>query len=491
MKISNQNYFLFSKISPLGERTAAPVTNPLKLKTLNRDEISFTGIGSVANKAADEVINLSKKTLSDLPQDLSNHRVFVRVDHNVPFEKDGTISDDTRIRATLNTIEELIKRKAKIVLATHIGDPNNIKKGQKEKEISTKVVAERLQELLNQKQGLENIKVIHTPKITGDDVIQQTHNLKPNEILYLENVRFNPAETGKVAVKNADGLYESVKVSPEEIDTYAKDLAKLGDIYVNDAFGAAHRDHVSTSKIAKYIPGAKVAGLLMQKEIDNLGQLLQNPERPFVAIIGGSKVSSKLEVLNTLVDKVDKLVIGGGMAHTFTLAKGGKIGQSLVELDQVDAAKAIIAKAKEKGVELILPVDTLIADKFADDALTKVVEVGHIPDTWQGLDIGPKSIEMVKSALGNAKTILWNGPVGVFEMPSFSKGTNSIAEAIADVTKNNKAKSILGGGDTLSAIAKSGIPEDSFSHISTGGGASLEMIEKNGKLPGILKLDNK
>lgn len=458
------------------------MANSIKMNTLGKDSVSFMG-------GTKELTYLAKKTIKNLPADLSGQRILMRVDHNVSFDKEtGKIIDDTRIRATVDTISDLLKRKAKVIIATHVGDPLKPSKGKLKPAQSTKACAERLSELLEAKMG--KVNVVHTTEIAGEKALAQSNALKNGEILYLENVRMNPAETGKNAVKNAEGLYEQVKVAKEQVNEFAKDFAKLGDIYVNDAFGAAHRKHVSTALVTEHITGPKVAGLLMEKEINNLKKLLENPKRPFVAVIGGSKISSKTETIKTLIDKVDTLVVGGGMTYTFKLAQGGKIGNSIHELDQIETAKTIIDMAKKKGVKLVLADDVVVADKFAADANTKVVSAMNIPDGWEGVDIGPKSIKKFTKALTKAKTVLWNGPVGVYEIDKFAKGTNAIAGKVAHVTSKNKAMTILGGGDTIGAIEKSGIAADKFTHVSTGGGASLEFFETNGKLPGVMTLDN-
>lgn len=481
MKILGQTLTILNKQVDIREKTPVQASGA-RLKTLTKDTVSFSG----ASEAAKAAINLSRKTIQDLPLDLTGMRVFLKVDHNLPA------GDNTRMVASLPTIKELLQRNAKIIIGTHIGDPYKLKDGKMGKKVSTKENAEMLQELLRQENRFKNVEVIHTPNITGDDVVKQSYDLKKGQILYLENLRFHPSETGKDAIFDVDTQsYKSIKLPQSIIDLHSERLAALADIYVNDAFGAAHRPHASVTGITKFIQGPKVAGLLMDKEIKYLAKPIENPVRPLVAIIGGSKVSSKITVLDKLIDKVNTLIVGGGMAHTFTLAKGGKVGKSLVEADQVELANKIIAKAKEKGVKLVLPTDAIAADAFSNDAHTIIVGADKIPEGMMGLDIGTKSVEEMKEALKGAKTILWNGPVGVFELPKFATGTNEIAKEVANVTERNKAESILGGGDTVASIKLSGIPEDKFTHISTGGGASLEMLEKNGDLPGIRSLDEK
>lgn len=481
MKILGQTLTIFNKQVDIREKTPVQ-TSGARLQTLTKDTVSFSGASEVAKAA----INLSRKTIQDLPFDLTGRRVFLKVDHNLPA------GDNSRMVASLPTIKELLDRGAKIIIGTHIGDPYKLKDGKMGKKVSTKENSEMLQGLLRQEKGLENVEVIHSPEITGSNVVKQSNDLKKGQILYLENLRFHPAETGKDAIFDVDTQsYKSVKLPQSIIDLHSENLAALADIYVNDAFGAAHRPHASVTGITKFIQGPKVAGLLMDKEIKYLAKAIENPERPLVAIIGGSKVSSKITVLDKLIDKVNTLIVGGGMAHTFTLAQGGKVGKSLVEADQVELANNIIARAKEKGVKLVLPSDAVAAGAFSNDAHTIIVGADKIPDEMMGLDIGPKSVKEINKALQGAKTILWNGPVGVFEMPKFATGTNEIAKEVANVTEINKAESILGGGDTIASVKLSGIPESRFTHMSTGGGASLEMLEKDGDLPGIRSLDEK
>ncbi|NJP41427.1 triose-phosphate isomerase [Oscillospiraceae bacterium HV4-5-C5C] len=387
-----------------------------------------------------------KKTVEDI--DLKGKRVIARVDFNVPLDKDtGEITDDKRIRGALPTIKYLVEQGARVILVSHLGRPKN----GPEAKFSMKPAATRLSELLGQPVEL-------AADVIGPDAKAKAAALKPGEILMLENVRFHKEET-----KNA----------PE----FAKELASLADVFVNDAFGTAHRAHASTAGIANYLPG--VSGFLIQKEIDVMGKALQNPKRPFVAILGGAKVSDKIGVIENLIDKVDTLIIGGGMAYTFFKAQGLSIGDSLCEEDKLELAKALLEKAQQKGVNVLLPADTVIADHFAADADSKVVTAGQVPDGWMGLDIGPKTIELFDAAVRKAGTIVWNGPMGVFEFEKFAVGTREVARAVAE----SQAISIIGGGDSAAAIERLGFA-DQVTHISTGGGASLEFLE--GKvLPGI------
>ncbi|MBO6117856.1 MAG: phosphoglycerate kinase [Bacteroidales bacterium] len=385
-------------------------------------------------------------------------RVLVRVDFNVPKDKDGNISDDTRIREALPTINKLINDGAKVILMAHFGRP---KKGGFEEEFSLKPVAQYLSNLLNK-------EVVFTQELLGDKVYDLADNLKDGDVMLLENIRFYPGET-----KGDEHL--------------AKQLAQLGDAYVNDAFGAAHRKHSSTAVIAKFFPHAKYFGLLMQQEVENLNKLLGDVERPFTAIIGGSKVSSKMDILLSLCDKVDYLLIGGGMRYTFAKGNGHKIGESICEDDKMEAASKVIYTAKAKGVNIDLTHDNIIADSFSNDAKIKYIPDMEVPDGWMAMDIGEKTIAMYEAIIRKSKTILWNGPMGVFEFPNFAKGTQAIAKAVADATVNNGAFSAVGGGDSVAAIKQAGYA-DKVSYISTGGGAMLEFIE--GKtLPGIAAIE--
>ena len=404
---------------------------------------------------------MAKLSIRDI--ELTNKRLFIRVDFNVPLTEDGAmITDDTRIVATLPTIEYALRKNAKVILASHLGRP----KGKPNPKYSLKPVVTRLRELLDKKLG-EGINVAFSPDCVGEIAEEMARQLESGQVLLLENLRFHAEEEANdPAFSNA--------------------LAALAEVYVNDAFGSAHRAHASTEGITHYLKPA-VAGLLMEKEITYLGKALENPEKPFVAIIGGSKISGKIDVIQNLLDKVDTLVIVGGMAYTFQRALGVKTGKSLVEEDKIEMAKEALAKAKAKGVKLLLPVDNILADNFAADAKTQVWDCAvDFPDEWQGLDIGPKSIEAIKDVVATAKTIVWNGPAGVFEFPRFAVGTNAIARAVA---ANRTATSIIGGGDSVSAINQAGVA-DQITHISTGGGASLEFLEGK-KLPGVEALTDK
>ena len=416
---------------------------------------------------------MNKKTLRDV--DLAGKRVVMRVDFNVPM-KDGVIKDDTRIQGALASIKYVLDNGGSLVLMSHLGRPKG--KGY-EPEFSLKPVAEYL------------AKCLGKPVAFAPDCLKaadQAAALKPGEVLMLENTRFYKEETAKVK-KTDDMTDEQYKAAKAELkakcEEMAKVLASYGDIYCNDAFGAAHRAHASTAVIAKYAPVA-VSGFLLEKEIQYLGSAVENPVRPFVAILGGAKVSDKLAVVKNLLTKVDTLIIGGGMAYTFLKAQGKKIGNSLCEDDQLGYANDMLALAKERGVKFLLPVDNIAADKFDPEANTQVVT--EVPDGWMGLDIGPESVKLFSEALKGAKTVVWNGPMGCFEMPAFSKGTFGVCEAVAQV-KANGGISIIGGGDSVSAVKKSGLA-DKMSHISTGGGASLEYLE--GKvLPGVAALTDK
>lgn len=397
-----------------------------------------------------------KKSIMDL-KDVQGKKALVRVDINVPLNDKMEVTDDTRIVAILPTIKKLKELGVKIILMAHLGRP----KGEKNPDFSLAPAAKRLSELLGE-------EVVFLSDCIGEDVENAVNNLKDGQVALLENVRFYPEET---------------KNDPE----FAAKLAKLGDIYVNDAFGAAHRAHCSTAGVAKLLPIA-VSGLLMEKELKALGGLLQNPARPFTAIVGGAKISSKIGVLENLLDKVDNLIVGGGMAYTFIKANGGKIGNSICEDDQMEVAKVIEKKAKEKGVNLIMAVDVLIADDFSENAKTGYRAVDEIPDGYEGVDAGEKTIKLFSDVIKNSKTILWNGPVGAFEIEKFTTGTKEIAKAVYEATKNG-AVSVLGGGDTVAAAKKYGYTNNDFTHISTGGGASLEFIEGKA-LPGVEALND-
>ena len=390
---------------------------------------------------------LNKKTVDDI--NVKDKRVLVRCDFNVPL-KDGKITDETRIVAALPTIKKLIADGGKVILCSHLGKP----KGEPKPELSLAPVAKRLSELLGQE-----VKFAADPEVVGPNARAAVEAMKDGDVVLLENTRYRAEET-----KNEDN--------------FSKELASLCDVFVNDAFGTAHRAHCSNVGVTKYVDTA-VVGYLMQKEIDFLGNAVENPERPFVAILGGSKVSSKISVINNLLDKVDTLIIGGGMCYTFSKAQGGKVGNSLLEEDYLQYALDMIKKAEEKGVKLLLPVDSIAADAFSNDANTKVVAQGEIPDGWMGLDIGPETAKMYADAVKSAKTVVWNGPMGCFEMPKFAEGTKAVAEALA----NADAVTIIGGGDSAAAVNQLGYG-DKMTHISTGGGASLEFLEGK-ELPGV------
>ena len=396
---------------------------------------------------------MNKKTIRDV--NVEGKRVFVRCDFNVPLDENGKITDENRIQGALPTIKYLLDHGAKVVLASHLGRPKN----GPEAKFSLKPVAERLNQLLGGKVTMAN-------DVIGEDAQKKVAALKNGEAVLLENVRFHKEEE---------------KNDPE----FAKKLASFADIFVNDAFGTAHRAHASTEGISHFVK-TSVAGFLIEKELEVMGGALADPKRPFVAILGGAKVSDKIGVINNLLEKVDKLLIGGAMAYTFIVAKGGKVGMSKLEADKVDLAKELLEKAKAKGVELYLPVDTVIAQEFKADAESKVCETMAIPDGWEGLDIGPKTAELFAGVIKTAKTVIWNGPMGVFEFPKFAVGTKAVAQALAD---NPKAITIIGGGDSAAASEQLGYA-DKVTHISTGGGASLEFLE--GKvLPGIACLNDK
>lgn len=400
---------------------------------------------------------MSKKTVANLNEsDLAGKRVLVRADLNVPLDEKGTITDDTRIRAALPTIQDLIKKGAKVVLCSHLGRP----KGQVKDSLRLTPVANRLSELLGQ-------TVVKCDDCVGDAVKSQVDSLNNGQVALLENLRFHPGE------ENND---------PE----FTKQLAALADVYVNDAFGTAHRAHASTEGVTHHLKPS-VGGYLIEKELQYLQNAIENPKNPLAAIIGGSKVSSKIGVIETLLDKVDKLLIGGGMIFTFYKARGLSVGKSLVEEDKLELAKSLEAKAKEKGVALLLPTDVVVADNFAADANSQTVSIESIPDGWMGLDIGPDSVKVFQDALSDCKSVIWNGPMGVFEFDKFAAGTEAIARTLADLTKKDTI-TIIGGGDSVAAVEKVGVA-DQMSHISTGGGASLELLE--GKvLPGIAALDD-
>ncbi len=389
----------------------------------------------------------TKKTVRDI--DVDGKRVLMRVDFNVPLDENGNVTDDTRVKAAIPTIKYLVDHNAKVILMSHLGRP---KGDGPEPKLSLKPAADKLRELT----GLD---VTFVPDTYGDEAKAAADALKPGQVLVLENVRFVKAEK---------------KNDPE----IAKTLASLGDIFVLDAFGTAHRAQGSVVGPTAYLPA--VAGFLLENEVDTLTGLFGNPDRPFVAILGGSKVSDKIGVIDHLLDSADTLIIGGGMAYTFLKAKGYEVGKSLLQEDWIDRAKDMMKKAEQNGVDLLLPIDTVIADAFDNDANTKVVASDAIPADWQGLDIGPATEKLFGDAIAKANTVFWNGPMGVFEMPSFEHGTKAVAEAIA---ANDHCKSVIGGGDSVAAINKFGLA-DKMTFISTGGGASMELVE--GKdLPGV------
>ena len=397
-----------------------------------------------------------KKSIQDLT-DVKGKKALMRVDINVPLDADKNVTDDTRIQAILPTVNLLKEKGAKIVLMAHLGRP----KGEKNPEFTLAPVAKYLSKVLGE-------DVMFIPDVA--DAEKMVAELKDGQVALLENIRYYKAEEAK-----------------DDDMTFANELAKLGDFYVNDAFGAAHRNHTSTAKLAKVLKPA-VSGLLMEKELRCLSQALDNPTRPFTAVVGGAKVSSKIGVLENLIDKVDNLIIGGGMAYTFVKANGGKIGCSICEDDQLEVAKAIEAKAAAKGVKLVMATDVLVTDDFSGNGTNKFVAINEIPDGFEGVDAGEESRKAFAEVLKSSKTILMNGPVGAFENPKFAEGTKAVLAAIVEATKNG-AVSVIGGGDSVSAAKKFCKAED-FTHVSTGGGASLEFIE--GKvLPGVAALDDK
>ena len=394
---------------------------------------------------------LNKKTIEDI--DVNGKRVLVRCDFNVPQDEEGNITDDRRIVAALPTIKYLMEHNAKVILCSHLGRP----KGEFNMKYSLNPIAKRLSELLG--------KEVHmADDVIGDSAKNLAASLKDGDVMLLENVRFHKEE-------EANDM------------AFSKALAELADVYVNDAFGTAHRAHASTEGVAKYLPA--VCGYLIQKEINVMGKALNNPVRPFVAILGGKKVSDKINVITNLIDKVDELLIGGGMAYTFFKAKGYEIGKSICEDDKVELAKELMEKAAHKGVKLLLPIDNVVVTEFSNDAESKVVASNEIPADWEGVDIGPETVKLYGDALKNAKTVIWNGPMGVFEFDKFAVGTNEIAKILGGLD----AITIIGGGDSAAAIEKGGFA-DKMTHISTGGGASLEFLEGK-ELPGIACLLDK
>lgn len=396
---------------------------------------------------------LNKKSIDDI--NVKGKRVLVRCDFNVPLQ-DGKITDDTRIVEALPTIKKLINDGGKVILCSHLGKPKGVPKP----ELSLAPVAVRLSELLG-----KEVKFAKDDNVVGENAKTAVAAMKEGDVVLLENTRFREEET-------------------KNVDTFSQELASLCDVFVDDAFGTAHRAHCSNVGVTKYVDTA-VVGYLMQKEIEFLGNAVNNPKRPFVAILGGSKVSSKISVINNLLDKVDTLIIGGGMAYTFMKALGEEVGNSLLEEDYLDYARDMLKKAEEKGVKLLLPVDTVVAKEFSNDAEYKTVKRGQIEAGWQGLDIGEESCKLFADAVKDAKTVVWNGPMGVFEMPNFAKGTFAVAKALSEID----AVTIIGGGDSAAAVNQLGF-KDKMTHISTGGGASLEFLEGK-ELPGVAAANDK
>lgn len=394
---------------------------------------------------------MNKKTIQDI--DIQNKKVLVRCDFNVPYDENRNITDNRRIVAALPTIQALIEKGCKVILCSHLGRP----KGEVKPEFSMDIVAKELSKLLGQEVKLSQ-------DVVGENAQKLAKELKAGEVMLLENVRFEPGEE-----KNDEELSQK--------------FASLAEIFVNDAFGTAHRAHSSTTGVASFLPA--VSGFLIEKELNFLGTTLENPERPFVAILGGKKVSDKIGVINSLLEKVDTLLIGGAMAYTFFKSMGYNVGTSICEEDKLDLAQELMQKAKDKGVKLLLPVDTKIGKEFSADTESKTVKYTEIPDGWEGFDIGEETIQMYAQELKNAKTVVWNGPLGLFEFEQFAVGTNAIAQTLAEID----AVKIIGGGDSAAAVEKAGLAEK-FTHISTGGGASLEFLEGK-KLPGIEALQDK
>lgn len=390
--------------------------------------------------------------------DFKDKKALIRVDFNVPLDKDFNITDDKRMRAALPTITKILNDGGAVILMSHLGRP----KGGPENKYSLKHILGDLSRMLD-------LEVKFAADCIDDDAVKQAKNLEPGQVLLLENLRFYPEE--------------------EKGDrAFAEKLARLGDVYVNDAFGTAHRAHASTSIIAEFFPQEKYFGYLMAEELKNAEKINHHAERPFTAIMGGAKVSDKILLIESLLDKVDNLIIGGGMAYTFSKAQGGEIGTSLLEADRMELCLELLEKAKAKGVNLVLPVDTVVADRFANDADKKVVQAGNIPTDWMGLDIGPATAELFAGIIKDSKTLLWNGPMGVFEMENFEVGTRAVAEAVVAATKENDAFSLIGGGDSAAAIAKFNM-EDEVSYVSTGGGALLEYMEGK-ELPGVKAINS-
>ncbi len=398
-------------------------------------------------------MNYNKKSVEDI--EVAGKKVLVRCDFNVPL-KDGVITNDKRIVAALPTIKYLMEKGAKVILCSHLGRP----KGEYKPEFSLAPVAARLSEYLG-----KEVKLAQDPEVVGENARAMAAALENGDVMLLENVRYRKEET-----KNEEN--------------FSKELASLADVFVNDAFGTSHRAHCSTVGVTEFVKESAV-GYLMEKEIEFLGNAVNNPERPFVAILGGSKVSDKINVINNLLEKVDTLIIGGGMAYTFAVAKGGKVGNSLLEEDKIPYAQEMMKKAEEKGVKFLTPVDTVITKEFKNDTEFKTVPTGEIPDGWGGLDIGEETRKLFADAIKGAKTVVWNGPMGVFEFENFAKGTKAVAEAMAEID----ATTIIGGGDSAAAVNQLGYG-DKMTHISTGGGASLEFLEGK-ELPGVVAVDDK
>lgn len=412
-----------------------------------KDKLTFIFI------VKEDINMLNKKSVDDI--NVKGKKVLVRCDFNVPLI-DGKITDENRLVAALPTIKKLIADGGRVILCSHLGKP----KGEPKPELSLAPVAVRLSELLGQE-----VKFAADATVVGENAKAAVAAMNDGDVILLENTRYRAEET-----KNGE--------------EFSKELASLCDVFVNDAFGTAHRAHCSNVGVTKYVDTA-VVGYLMQKEIDFLGNAVNNPERPFVAILGGAKVSSKISVIENLLDKVDTLIIGGGMSYTFSKAMGGKVGISLLEEDYCDFALNMLKKAEEKGVKLLLPVDHVVADDFSNDANIQVVSRGEIPDGWEGLDIGPETAKLYAEAVKTAKTVVWNGPMGCFEMPNFAKGTEAVAKALAETD----AVTIIGGGDSAAAVNQLGYG-DKMTHISTGGGASLEFLEGK-ELPGVAAANDK
>jgi len=390
--------------------------------------------------------------------DFNGKKALIRVDFNVPLDKDFSITDDKRMRAALPTINKILNDGGSVILMSHLGRP----KGGPEDKFSLKHILGDLSRMLD-------IEVEFADDCIGEQAVEKATNLEPGQVLLLENLRF----------------YKEEEKGDKE---FAEKLARLGDVYVNDAFGTAHRAHASTSIIAEFFPTEKYFGYLMAEELKNAEKINNNADKPFTAIMGGAKVSDKILLIESLLDKVDNLIIGGGMAYTFAKAQGGEIGTSLLEADRMELCLELLEKAKAKGVNILLPVDTVIADKFDNDAQKSSVDAGQIPADWMGLDIGPKSVALFSDVIKSSKTLLWNGPMGVFEMANFEQGTRAVADAVVAATKENGAFSLIGGGDSAAAIAKFGL-EDEVSYVSTGGGALLEYMEGK-ELPGVKAINS-